>query len=637
MIRSILYKELRQHWWAFLLIGIICGLGYLGLVASAARVGTQGSTFTVLRLFSVYICLAAVVLGNRLVVSEYHAQTQLFLEALPLPRRRIALIKYFLGLVTVTFIAATAFAITLLMGLRTEVLTWNFIFFLILRFGAFCFFSYSLIFLFGFLGRYRIAFVIVVIIGTRIFSDHVSFEIVDLYPLKMIGPTFAFERENFPLNPFLITIGLGFIFLLMSLGLATIREGSVAALLGEKMSHREKITVAILLMGSMFGGYLLDEHKPKEAYRLHGAATSSAPSKGIQVSVSPDSTEGQILADKLREDMEALGEYLGIKSLPPVFVIHRADLDPDLHERGFLNKREGVVLRTNFSSQEWSYEHFVEKLVGQLLRVHSNRRLLKEDRFWILDGFTLFWARRSDESTVSTDVEETLNASPDLLLRALYGTRDRSPFTPSDMRRWVLLQDELGHEITAGIAWSVLRVLESTAGPEKCRAFLQSILAVDSPKGIATSLRDLFSPPEQHFRDHAGLSLEEFLPVWRRELEGLRSGNEEQLNALPRISGELNFNELSRDSLVAHYSLLEPANVSPEQKARLVYASLKPFEHGVSESLLIPVPLGLNTDSRSGILPDDFPRGTRLLYTFRIYSKKLNCHIVSGWQRKEAR
>ena len=65
MIRSILYKELRQHWWAFLLIGLICGLGYLGQIATAVMTNSAGSAFATLANFGLYISFAAIVLGNR--------------------------------------------------------------------------------------------------------------------------------------------------------------------------------------------------------------------------------------------------------------------------------------------------------------------------------------------------------------------------------------------------------------------------------------------------------------------------------------------------------------------------------------------------------------------------------------------
>ncbi len=635
MIRAILYKELRQHWWAFLLIGLICAFGFFGQTASSSLRESAGSAFSLLSSFGIYIALASLILANRLVASEYHSQTQLFLEALPLPRRRIILIKYFLGLTVIALIAVSAFTATILIGFRTEVISRDFMLFLILRFGAFCYFTYSFFFLYGFLGRYRVIFFIAIIFASAVLPKMTDFEFTDFPPMKLIGPTFAFERETFPLKPFAVTTSLGFSFLLISLVLATLREGSVAGLLGEKMSHREKVSIAALLLAFVFGLYWIDVSKPKEAYRMHNASSAGSLSAGVQVSVSPASPEGQVLANKIHDDMKALSLYLGIKSLPPVFVIRRNDLDPDIHEAGYLAEREGIVVRTNYTHPDWIFNHFNENLVARVLDAYSNTRIHKEDRFWIIDGFTLFWSRRHEIG--SDPLTKDLTRSPDLLLRALYGTRDRPSFTPADLRRWYSLQDELGHEITAGIACSALRVLESTVGTEKCQAFLRSTLGIDSPKNAATSLRDLFAPPEKLFLQHTGMQLAEFLPLWQNELELLRPAYKQQVNALPKISGELKFEKLSHDSFQARYSLLEPSDVSLEQKARLRYASLRSFTSHVPERLLIPVPLGLTPESRSGVLPDDFPRGTRLLFTFSVYNKALNCHIISAWQRKEAR
>ncbi|MCF6313679.1 MAG: hypothetical protein L3J39_14635 [Verrucomicrobiales bacterium] len=461
-----------------------------------------------------------------------------------------------------------------------------------------------------------------------------DWELTDLPPIELIGATFAYEREHFPLKPFAVTISLAFIFSLAGLALATLREGSVAGLLGEQMSHREKVSIAGLIIALIFTAYFIDERNPKEPYQMHNASCVGSLAQGIVVSVAPPSAEGQILANKIHEDLTALSLYLQIEKLPPVFVIRRNDLDPETHEAGSLKNKEGIIMRTNFAHSEWDFNQFNESLIARVLGAYSNDRIRKEDRFWVLDGFTLFWSRRNEVPQSSPP--KALDRSPDLLLRALYGTSERPPLTPSSMRRWFSQQDELGHEITAGIACSLLRVLESAVGEKKCQAFLRSILAVKNPSRASTSLRDLLAPPEKLFLQHTGMQLADFLSLWQQELQRLRPAYQEQLNTLPQISGELEFVKLSLNSSQANYSLVDSVDKSPNLKKRLYYATLPPFANYVPEHLLIPVPLDFTANSHSGILPDDFPRGTRLLFTFSLYSKALKCRIISGWQRKEA-
>lgn len=117
-------KELRQHWWAFLIVGVTSALGCLMILGMTVTQGQAGSPFAGLSLFVMLNgTLAALVLCHRLVAVEYHAKTQLFLDALPVSRWRMVTIKYCLGLAATALIVSFAFGLTCLLAWHHQLLS----------------------------------------------------------------------------------------------------------------------------------------------------------------------------------------------------------------------------------------------------------------------------------------------------------------------------------------------------------------------------------------------------------------------------------------------------------------------------------------------------------------------------------
>ena len=95
MTRALILKELREHGWILLAVLLLDALGY-AVIASSAK--DEGSAFVALQRFTLWFgCLTALVVNNRLVVREFTARTQLFLETLPITRSRVITVKLTLG------------------------------------------------------------------------------------------------------------------------------------------------------------------------------------------------------------------------------------------------------------------------------------------------------------------------------------------------------------------------------------------------------------------------------------------------------------------------------------------------------------------------------------------------------------
>ncbi len=639
MTATLLAKELRQHGLALFLLGF---LNLIGLGLSLLLVGQLplfGSMLSTLQAECWFLAITAVILCSRLVVVEYQAQTQLFLEALPLPRSRVFAVKYFLGLFVVGLFTVCIFGVVLAISARTEEFSQNFIALLFARFGLFVWLSYGFFFMAGFLGKYRWAYFGLIIIAMLALNSLSDFEFFRSGPFKLVTGDFPFERNLWPTNALAMTgILIGILFVVAWM-LASSQEGEVAAKLGERISYREKITLIVVLIGALATFILVDAKKPKQPYDTTDAASASH--SAVTVKVSPQSDAAQQLADNLAIDLGAMTDFLGIKELPPVFITERRDLDADNFERGILANAEGIAARTNFADPEWLYVDFLEYMVGEALLAHSNGRIGYEPSFWIVDGFCLYWAHHRAGESPEVDPLDLDGARQNLWLRALYGSENYAqPLTRQQhIERWFTWQRRSGHHITAGVGWSGLVSLRGEVGDEKFRAFLTATLGRSTPKNITTTIADLAEPTERRLTKSTDLDYSTFLPIWNRQLERARAALSDEVRTLPRLVGSFEFvpqSEASR-SFTGEFRFSAPSNSADLLRPVLLYGEPVNFYPEVPESELNRYPLSLEPGEQNDSVYQDFTAGTRVSYTFSARHQVLGCPIISGWQLIEVR
>ena len=244
MTVALIVKELREHWLPLLLIAGIMAVGFL-LILAGVMLDDSGSRLEAVRRFLIALLpLGVLVLCNRLVVREYQSKTQLFLESLPVSRGRMIAVKYLLGLALVFLAVSLVFALAILVSLRSETLTGRFVGIVSARVYTFSWCLYSFFFLMGLMGRYRVAIYVFGILGLFALDALTQVELARFGPFVLVDDQFAFERVVFPRQALLVSLASGSVLVLLTLVLSLIREGTVATLLAEKMSHREKITVA---------------------------------------------------------------------------------------------------------------------------------------------------------------------------------------------------------------------------------------------------------------------------------------------------------------------------------------------------------------------------------------------------------
>jgi len=639
MTATLLAKELRQHGLVLFILAVLNLIGMGLSLVLVKQLPIFGSMLCTLQAECWFLAITAVILCSRLVVVEYQAQTQLFLEALPVPRSRVFAVKYFLGLFIIGLFTVCIFAVVLAVSASTEELSQNFVALLFARFALFVWLIYGFFFMAGFLGKYRWAYFGVIIIAMFTLEMLSDFDFFRSGPFKLITGDFPFEHNLWPTDALAMTgILIGILFVVAWM-LASSQEGEVAAKLGERISYREKITLVAVLLGALSAAVLVGEKKPKQPYDTVGAATASHPA--VTVKVSPGSDAAQRLASDLANDLGAMADFLDIKNLPPVFVTERRDLDADNFEHGILANAEGVAARTNFTDAEWRYVDFLEYMVGESLQAHSNGRIGFEPAFWIVDGFCLYWAHRRAGENPEADPAELDGARKNLWLRALYGSENYAqPLTRRQhIDRWFAWQRHSGHHITAGVGWSGLVTLRNEVGEEKFRSFLRSTLGRETPKNITTTIADLVNPPEQHLKDSTGLDYAAFLPIWNRQLDRARDLLSKDLRSIPRLEGRFEFVPQSKaaNSFTGEFHFSAPANGTNLLRPALLYGEPMNFYTQVAEFDLHRYPLSLAPGEQNDSVYQDFTAGTRVSFTFSARHEVLGCRIISGWQLIEVR
>jgi hypothetical protein len=628
MTWTLLRKELRQHWWAFLIIGAASALGFLMILGTTAAQGQAGTPFAGLRLFVILIgTLAALVLCHRLVAIEYQAKTQLFLETLPMSRWRMVTTKYCLGLAVIALIVSLAFGLACLLVWHHQLLSLRFTAILASRVFSVVWLIYSFCFLMGLMGRYRLAIYIGLFFSAVMLAQSTALNISRFGPFALLDQTFAYESEVFPWKDLRMTCLLGLACSLLAFGLSLCRESSVATLLAEKMSHREKIFVAVLLLGLVWAGSMLDEKGRKIPFDLHGATAEQC--DGVLVKVASPAGENdpgaRRLARRVATELAAIREYLGLERLPSVFITSRRDLDTNRFERGELERSEGVHIQANFNAKDWRDDPFLTWLVREVLIVATDSRVKLESKRWVLDGFAPFWSSHRH-------AQAPLEDDKALALRALYGIENG--FTSQDLQSWLAFNERVGDDIAAGVAWSGLKSLARHQGEKRCRRFIQSVLASKDPKDIRVVL--MAEPLDKLLRQHAGEGLQEFFKQWQNDLAAIRPALAEDLAKLPRLQGQVKSLPLSANSRKVRFrASIEPIPAA-DARYSFLYHRLPAFDDEVSPKSIERVQNNC-VQRPEDELPGTFSRGTRLYSTFSIEVPALGCTVISGWRREELR
>lgn len=630
MNRTLCLKELAQHWPAMLWLTGATLVGIPVLVAVAVQQESGSALQGLLWFLRYFVPLLVAVLGHRLVVMEYQARTQLFLEGLPLSRLRMVMVKYGVGLCVIWALVLLAATLVMLMQAGAEPVDPSLLVKVFVRTLAWSWMVWNLFFLMGFLGRYRVPLFVLLVLAIDKLDDLKEIRLGEWGPFALVNSQFSYERDAFQQLALLHTLLLGILCLGLAMQLARMREGSVAALLAEAMSRREKLFFSALVAGFVVLSTALPdrrEHLPldlgEQALVVRvGAAVVQVSNAGNERAAADQ------LAQRAARELAGAFEYLGMADVPSVFITRGLDLDPGTFELAEPGNREGVQVRAHFGHRDWREEDFLAWLLREALLAETRSRAGLEHKLWVLDGFPDFWlAGQGGQGPFPAGRERVLT------LRALYGARDG--LTHKDLETWLRFRERAGPEIAAGVGWSGLAVLQHRWGSARSQAFLRRVLAQEVPKDFRAAVHERRFPPAKLVETEVGVTLEEWLTEWQRVLATARERYQPELARLPVVRGEVRFVPLSSATRRVHYQAsARPAVRLPDQ-FRFQHCELPVFDRPIaSQNVRQSERFGSSAERR---LPEEVARGARFGWNISLEVPALQCRVNSGWQREEVR
>jgi hypothetical protein len=513
--RTLFAKELRQHGPALLGISALLTLAFsLGrsLMAREARVL---SALEVVSSFALGpLVAAALYLGHRLVVAEHYGRTQRFVEALPVRRGHLALVKAAFGLLWLELWAGCALLLGAA-GASTEPIGGRFLGILAARLGLYVFALWGLVFLLGFFGRLRLLLGGALVALALVLDRATAWRLDSFGPLALIQrTTFAFERHHVPTAALAQSAAVGIVGVVVAWALSRVREGGIVESLARPLAPRELSALLVVVLGGTLALSALDREPAPPPFAFSGdRVLRQGP---VETGYLEDELRpaAQAVTTRMALTVTAFSRALGV-SFPPVRVVHGPEVPADLPRLLRSHPSEGVVLRANLAATEpGGQTRIVALALHSLVWSRTRGRAGIESRHWMLDGFTLHFAEYPERAPSPLEPDETL-------LRALVATA-LVPFDETLLREYERTAERLGDDVTDALSASGWRILEAQVGRERVLALARAALTRPGTGDVRDYLYERRHPGRQLFEQTTGLSWPAFLQTWAGELARLR-------------------------------------------------------------------------------------------------------------------
>jgi hypothetical protein len=420
-------------------------------------------------------------------------------------------VKFILGLGLVGLACATALVFVWWKARGGEAMTPRFVVLLAGKSVGWAVFLYALCFAHAFLGRYRVPFGVALVAGLA-YCSSLDLPISQFGPFALIDGRFAFERFVWPVRAFVVTGGL--ILLLTATGfyLGLVRDATVAALLAERMSSREKLFLTFLtLVVCLVGGEVSERRRTATPVQMPGASEVDRSVVRVLASAAVDAPTRQETAalqqtvNDVGAELEAVTGYLGCVSYPPVFIVHRRDLEVNEFSNGELKPVQGVLVRTNLMKPGFQLDALSGWLLHETLIAHTSGYAERERNAWILDGFEWWWPRSKHGNFSAWD--EAISA------KATIGNLD---FSRKRMHNWLTVRKEIGADQARKLAGSVLALLAERHGVASVHRFVADRFGPAEPIDARGWWRDVVPPNSMRLQAATGLSEEALAAEWRQ-------------------------------------------------------------------------------------------------------------------------
>lgn len=505
MTGVLLRKELRQHGvWLAIILPLTWILFALVTFASLASGMGGGVFFGIGRGLSFLLIIPIYLLCHLLVAVEFRSRSRLFLEGLPLSRLRLITVKALLALTMGVIIAVGAVLVGVGVSAGSEAISGRFLGILLATASMWTAFLVGFSFFLSFLGRYKIFVIIAIILGVTIFSNTAPVPLSVFPPFGLIE-RFGFERDQWPASELWGTGLITFGFFAASFVIGLAKEGSVAALLGEVMSYREKMMLGAGLAIFFFAISPLLEEKA-EPFRIPGAVEETH--EGVQVFISPEDIDRPVdvevelavfLARKIAEKRDWLG--ISLEDFPPVYIVENTGLEDEMIDWELIEGDRVVLMYAGYREPEFSRAKLLAYTLSVALSVHTNGRVDREHRWWLVCGIEGLWEMETADESWVKERE-----------KIAFDTVGEHGFSVDKLMGRDLYSDEAGWREADAVAWMSFRYLQETVGIEKVQNLARTALTRKVERRDSRPVwREMLESVPRVFRSETGLTLEKFV------------------------------------------------------------------------------------------------------------------------------
>ena len=603
---ALIRKEWREHW-RFILVLHLIGSVIFGLAWVTAH--NAISQFQAWRMQVVtFGTLAAIILPNRLVMREYGLGTQLFLEVLPIGRGTVLLTKWLAGWCALMLFFVPAFGIALY-AVRDQVfLRADLVGLVALRSIVYLLFVYAGAFAVALTLRFRfvvwgLLFLLVVTLGERAQRPPSEWP-----PFLVAGEAMALFGALPPWPEIGITAALALGLMAISLALAVSARGALAVVLARRMSSRARTLMAFAF--GIVGGLstLIERRAPPPPFQLEQAVASQGdPVVKVGWMSEVGGMQPARLAGQISSDLAAMRTWLGLRELAPVSLV--PDAWREAHEISFGKARPNQLLvRAALGAPELALPQLREMVRIAELLDQSPAYTWREDRIWLLRGFSAWWeADRTEGYAALLQRRAELAAR---LLRA-YGLDDEAA-----LRRADTTDELLGECLGSAYAWRAVQTLHDRLGPERYRTLMRAALGQPSFDDGRSLVRVAATAD---LLEQNGLSLPQLAQAMRQDLG-------KNAATAPPSTLQVQAARLAGTSAELRYRIsgAAPSGLTVRYKA------LRPAEPSVDPSTTYWAGTGA-----SGVLPATFAAGTRVFVMAEAFDPDLGCRYRLGAVRKE--
>ena len=498
-------------------------LTYLLSVGTAAK----EDTVTVLEIVPIglllYVPVACVYLSKRLFVSEQEANTHLFLEALPIARWPMYLVKYLLSLAFLGGSVLLMLAVVLKQTVKTEPIDSWMVWLLVCRALGYSFFIWSVCFAAGFGGRFRTTILWTTLLVAIGVGSSTSIPLDELGPLALVSTSdLPFNKWEFPWEPLLKALGFGLLLTGLGFAICLWRDGLLARRLSGRMSVLEKSVGGVFVLLIITGFNLVDFRMAKEPFYFYEDYVLKSEKAPISI---------LYLEPEYKERADALMGYLEpriakleqevLLSTPPALNI---SLHPGFDGRTFdlatLQENDGILWRCAFHRDDFREDEFAAELVHSILNRSTNGLATYDPEHWFLDGFSVWWVE---------------SESPERLWLASW-IANRNKLDVERLEGWGVLSDQIGWTGASSLAYSAVVQLEEKGGPEGVVRLARHLYSTPYPRDLRAAFAKLRRPLWSELEESTTLDPAQFVSHWK---ESLQAGFEADRSSYPDVSAEL--------------------------------------------------------------------------------------------------